>query len=534
MRGLLLTLLFVIIVSGCIPSGAPSGIAGTNPEALAVNSFKFTPSMLKNGELAILELDVQNVGSLPISEAYVYLYGISGDWLISSPSGLETGERVITSDNKTIKLVSLDPPYEKLPGEKRQVYWPMEAPPALPDGETFRYQAVARLCFSYTTNAVAKVETVSQDEYISRRMKDELTEHPITMTQTASPLQAQIDSTQPVIAKDQVILKVKLVNSGKGELTKADCSDMTKSDADTLLRLGGLTLTLGGGRCETGLEDDQGIVDVSQLYFREEGGKLTTSFTATCYLSGLTSVPQQELDLILSFNYNYYIDTQPAVIAVEGTCKYGIGDTCETRLGAGGGAAYIPPAEREEEEPPPSDLGTKSNPFTASTISQAARMDLQSETVYIKGDIKDDSGIGLYEYYIGSPTIIWATAPPEDYDPLTQCIKGTVKESFYMIGADVQDGEGEAMYPSDIEFNFFSFVGDRYDIGGVPLDRNEGDDKYYICDTKMNNVDRSRCVLVNGDDARMYDNWLHSVSVKKSVVIEAQWVLLSAAAEDCS
>lgn len=298
---MLAALAAVVFAAACI-GGPPTGVG------VIINLFSFNPATILDGQPTYLELQIQNLGDVDLTDnVYVYLYGMPDDWTGTlAAQGTETSEVKDFKTNKYAKLkTTLRAPDEKTgaEGQKETIAWQLTSPGDLPRDLTFGYDARIRVCAPYTTTVIGKVEFLSSAEWLLRQQRGILAQKSITYVQTAGPVQVSIASQQPLVATDSVSLKITISNTGGGTVSGDPCDKLDDPSRSQILSSVKLSIGGTGEACKT-----------SEPYYLEHGQSKT--ITATCDITGVidTTLPQQEIDLQLSLEYNYYVDSSTRVV----------------------------------------------------------------------------------------------------------------------------------------------------------------------------------------------------------------------------
>lgn len=278
----------IILISGCV------GVATGN--GIKINSFSFSPNSILAGQKTILDLDIQNIGTFDADNIYVFLYGLASDW-----SGFE-------AVNGPISLMAPKTDM-KIEGEPYPYSWILTSPKDLPQELPFTFTAQARLCYPYKTVARAKVEIMSENEWLNQR--GQIRPHDIKMQVSRSPVTIGIKSPQPLIesSDNEMVLKLNIQNVGGGTVTTTSCEQikagLTELQVEKLNKVD-LKISNYEGTCEFPEED---------IFLRKGESK---EVTAICDAGGITSgAPLQTKDLELQLDYTYYVDTDTN-IRVEG------------------------------------------------------------------------------------------------------------------------------------------------------------------------------------------------------------------------
>ena len=311
---ILILIVFAVMVSGCIDLGGTGGYSFAMGDGLQVNSFEFKPAKLVSGQATLLKLEVQNMGSLNVEEVYVNFYGLSNEW-----SGELIGDFSGDFDNRVVPisggLRSANSEF-KTEGQKQVIVWRLTSPEEYLDGTEFMHRAYVRVCYPYETNVVAKIEVVGENEWLVMEQSGKFSEHPIDVKQTAAPIQAHIESMQPIIVGNSMSMELKISNVGGGvaflgeEDDGMSCDQMfSADDVDAAIDLNNVMVEgLSDANCEI-LGDAGGDVWLSR------GQERTVS--VKCEGGAFSShMPKQEFNLNIKFRYNYYFDTETSVVLV--------------------------------------------------------------------------------------------------------------------------------------------------------------------------------------------------------------------------
>ncbi len=323
MRFLFVAIVFVVMVSGCPDSGF-SGASFAMGNGMQINSFEFKPAKLVSGQATLLKLDIQNMGSLNVEDVYVNFYGLSNGW-----EGETIGDFSVDFNDRVVEipegLRSANAEF-KTEGQKQVIVWRLTSPEEHLYGTEFTHRAYARVCYPYVTNVVATVEVVGEDEWLVMEQSGKFSEHPISVKQTAAPIQVHIESMQPIIVDNSMSMELKISNVGGGvAFVGADdgglsCRDMfDSSEVDVAIDLNNVRI--------------EGLEDVDCRVLGEARGDVWLSRgqerTISVKCDGFSSdMPKQEFNLNIKFRYNYYIDAETSVVleGVEGEAVGGDGD----------------------------------------------------------------------------------------------------------------------------------------------------------------------------------------------------------------
>ena len=299
---------FVVMVSGCSEMGDVGGSSFAMGNGLQINSFEFKPAKLVSGQATLLKLEIQNMGSLNVEDVYVYFYGLSNEWdgeLIGDFSGNFDDRVVDIPDGLRAANAEL-----KTEGQKEVIVWKLTSPKEHLPGTEFVHRAYARLCYPYETNVLAKVEVVGEDEWLVMEQTGKFSQHPITVKQTAAPIQIHIESMQPVIVDSSFSMELKISNVGGGvAFSGKDCSDAFEADSDIEVAVDLNNVKIEGlpADCEVFGKSDDNLIMLSR------GQERKVSVRCDGFSS---SMPKQEFNLGIKLSYSYYIDDETSVVLV--------------------------------------------------------------------------------------------------------------------------------------------------------------------------------------------------------------------------
>lgn len=316
----------VLLLSGCTgdtySTGSSSSSFSEYGNGIKIQSFGFSSDKIYSGIPSILSVEMQNLGAKDADDIYVYLYGLSrgeNEWFVDDEDGVVdisySGAEMASGDPRILIVDSLMSPVKSLDthGESAYISWVLTAPYDLPEGQIFKYSAGVRVCYPYETTAIAKIEVLDEEEYLSRDRNGGIKKHPIVLSTTAGPLEVVMTTEQPMILKerDELTFRAKLVDRGGGTITGNDCEDAFEWENNVLDMFtlhDKITITLGSSECDLGLRE---------LYFKiPDSGPPTADFPVTCGVPSFDT-PELNLDLRMKFEYNYFIDNS-AIISVEG------------------------------------------------------------------------------------------------------------------------------------------------------------------------------------------------------------------------
>lgn len=318
----------IVFIAGCIESTSSN-------QGVEIKTFEFVPDKILSGQKTLLSLEVINKGAIGIDNeknmhAYTSVYGLSDEWKLQEPAGIT---ETTSPDNKVIgpfELAASDPQYDMPSGEK-SITWIVNSPENLPKDQTFNYDFQARVCYDYYTEAVGKVELVSEEEWLARY--GEIKQHNIKMTQTSGPLNIKIDSMQPIIVSNDFSLKIELEleNVGGGWIATPnyDCKGESSEEPEKSSEESGNEEESSEGKLNyakintkyTELGDKCSLNYLSDCTVEKEDGTVFFSKGKTgkfvCTLSCENIDFERTEDLRIRFDYKYYKDAE-AKIEVKG------------------------------------------------------------------------------------------------------------------------------------------------------------------------------------------------------------------------
>jgi hypothetical protein len=151
---LLLFLDIIILISGCIEQEIP--ITTTTPkDGVIIKKFWFDNSNIYEGDRAILNIELQNIGEIKATDITAKLFG---GWLSDS-------------SNKNIPLLSAAEPEVQIEGESRILKWVLTSP----NVETeINYDIGTRVTYDYSTIYTGMLRLV-KDVYLETLTEEERT-----------------------------------------------------------------------------------------------------------------------------------------------------------------------------------------------------------------------------------------------------------------------------------------------------------------------------------------------------------------------
>jgi len=283
---------------------------------LQINKLEFKPAKLVSGQATLLTINLQNMGSRDTEKAYVYLYGLSNEWYGAGSSliGDFSSDKLYKVDVGGLRAANEE---LKTAGEKKILVWKLKSPKEELEGTEFTHKVFARVCYHYATDVLAKLEVVGENEWLLMEQTGKYSQHPISVKQTAAPIQINIESMQPVIVDQDMSFQIKVSNVGGGyaffkEGTGAkDCSnafdESTDANADVGLVMNNIKFVFGDTTCEVSGDDASNTVWLSKGQDRK--------FSVTC--PGFSSdMPMKETNLQIQMTYDYYVDSEATAILV--------------------------------------------------------------------------------------------------------------------------------------------------------------------------------------------------------------------------
>jgi hypothetical protein len=319
MKKILFIIVLIIFVSGCLNQ------IGTSNQGIEIKTFEFVPNKISSGQKTLLSLELINKGAISIDnkdrKAYVSIYGIGTEWGIDKDkiSGVTENELTNWEDKGIIgpfELAASDPQYD-LPAGEKSITFIVDSPKTLPKDQTFTYDFQARVCYDYYTEAIGKIELVSEEEWLAKH--GEIKQHQIKMVQTSGPLNIKIDSMQPIIISEDSSLKIKLEleNVGGGWIAEPDYDCVDREENDEKLnhaKINGEYTNIyeKSNTCYLrSLDDCSTETDGTVFFSKGKTGKFV------CTLSCDKIDFERIQDLRIRFDYKYYKDGE-ARIDVKG------------------------------------------------------------------------------------------------------------------------------------------------------------------------------------------------------------------------
>jgi hypothetical protein len=314
---LIILLLAVIVVSGCTSRPAKQNFQ----EGLVINSFDVSPLSVRDGELVIFGLDVENIGGTTATNAQVDLYGVENQWRDSTGS--------LVQDTQTKELGTLRPPdmSRNVPGQFKLVQWQLMTP-SIPEGITHNVPVEARVSYDYKTNGYIDIPAISEAEFNRKRMNNEqvdlpavlVSQGPITMTmdQKFSPI--RVDMSDTTTNEQQWPLRIIFKNVGQGFPITPETNDNFIGSAGG--RLTGTIKLTGAGNPQfsdclgftSGTEIDLDSADILPR-LRDPTGDFPVACTISIdKTSWGDSRPEDRIKLTFELAYRYYVKSEATVI----------------------------------------------------------------------------------------------------------------------------------------------------------------------------------------------------------------------------
>lgn len=272
-----------MLVLGCT-NGASLGGGGGVSVGLSV-----TPVSIRDTQQALLTISLKNTGD-ENTKPTIDFYGLDeSEW--DEIESLSVGTLYAT--NKEIGYTA----------EEKELSFFLkrdEDNGQLPKGQVFAFEPRVRVCYDYETTATSKIDVYSKEEFY-REMPQERS---ISTKQTKSPLKVSIDSKQPLISGDALILDVTLTNTGGGTVTNERCN---ATEFTSLNTVESFVIEVNGDECTT---------DTSNIILKK--GQ-STQLTIECG-EIKTDNPKETKDIELAIEYTYYTDAKTTLL-VEGTSE---------------------------------------------------------------------------------------------------------------------------------------------------------------------------------------------------------------------
>ncbi|MBI3190512.1 hypothetical protein HYZ41_02295 [archaeon] len=317
---LILLILVLVAISGCT-----SRETKYDPqEGLVINSFDVSPLSVRDGELVIFGLDIENIGGTTATNARVDLYGVENQWRDSTGSPL--------ADTQPKELGTLRPPdpQRNVPGQFKITQWQLMTP-LIPEGITHNVPVEARVSYDYKTNGYIDIPAISEAEFNRKRMNNEQVDMPaviaskgpiaMAMDQKFSPI--RVDTSDRTNNEQQWPLRIIFKNVGKGFPITPETDDKFIGSAGG--KLTGTIKLSGAGNPQfsdclgftSGTEIDLDSADILPR-LRDPTG----DFPVACTISIDKTVwgddrPEDRIKLTFELAYRYYVKSE-AVVTVSG------------------------------------------------------------------------------------------------------------------------------------------------------------------------------------------------------------------------
>lgn len=213
------TIMFVITVSGCTFIPGPSG---PTVGGVSIVDFNSDFSELYPKEMVTFNLKVKNTGSVTAEKVFAELLGLDEDWYAANEEDPQEDECRWKSETG----FTLAPPRPEygVDGETHVCTWKYPAPEDIPAGGSIRYDATARVFYTYHTELIKSITLVSYDKM--KEIQQQGGSLPIdTVSQTTSPISISVATRSPIrIQNDEVSfqLEVTIENAGGGVVCRKD------------------------------------------------------------------------------------------------------------------------------------------------------------------------------------------------------------------------------------------------------------------------------------------------------------------------
>ncbi|MCK4550420.1 MAG: hypothetical protein KAT91_00530 [Candidatus Aenigmarchaeota archaeon] len=276
------SIFLIVLVLGCTNGTSLGGNGGVSV-GLSVN-----PVSIRDTQQSLLTISLKNTGDEDTTTT-IDIYGIdNAEWDYDTPPRVE--------------LIATDKQIGYTAEEKKISFFleRKENKGLLPKGQVFTFEPRVRVCYNYKTIATSKIDVYSKEEFY-REMPQERS---ISTKQTKAPLQVSIDSKQPLISGDALLLDVTLTNTGGGTVTNNECGADKFSSLNTVKSF---VIEVNGDECTTNKENI--ILKKGQ----------STQITIECG-EITTENPKETKNIELKLKYTYYTDAKTTLL-VEGTSK---------------------------------------------------------------------------------------------------------------------------------------------------------------------------------------------------------------------
>jgi hypothetical protein len=285
MRALYLAVIAVLI-SGCITTTNTGMTPQIGGAGIVIEKFSIEPNKIYEGQSAVITLKLRNNGEADVTDGNIVIYGY------------DPGEFSLNPSNKVnFDLKGVDKTLG-ISGQELIKSWKVSFTGDLSAKQILSYNFFARVCYTYTTKGFGKVEVMSEDEYLRRVANNEITQTPIQIENTNSPVKVSIEGTHPIVSSSgEFSFKLRIENVGQGYL--GPCYPTTFENLNNV----SIRITLGSVSCE----------HEQEVYLQR--GK-SQEIVVSCS-NPTISVPLGTNDLMVELTYPYYQDVQTALL-VEG------------------------------------------------------------------------------------------------------------------------------------------------------------------------------------------------------------------------
>lgn len=295
-----LSVLAIVIVSGCIGGTSTSNVQFSQTAGAVINDFSFDTAALFEGEEAQLTVQVQNVGAKNMT-------GNSQLWIYGPVIGTTDQSWKLKSGavSKTLETTGFFPPdvARRIPGSVDIQTLDLQAPTlGLAPGMKNPYTFYARLCYPYSTTGFSNINEVSKNEL---RISNPPTSDAITRA-TAGPIQIKLLSGDTVRSDRTMTLVFEITNVGGGfsTLPGTACTamkpDISAKDTDKVK----LTVKVDGTNTADCVDKEVNI---------RRGNNVACKYTPA---ASTTTNPTTTHVVVATATYNYFI-TKQADMTVE-------------------------------------------------------------------------------------------------------------------------------------------------------------------------------------------------------------------------
>ena len=308
-----LLILAVFVLAGCV------GTQPVNVDAnrgLTIVDFSANPSEVQSGELVLFDVEIENIGGTAARNVQIDFFGIEEQWR-------DSGGNLIDS-TLTQTFGNMQPPILErgVPGDNRLAQIDIMTP-AIPQGVSPTLSVEARASYDYNTSGFIDIPAVSEDEFRRKRITGQQSPFPITVLNSAGPIQMSMQQRFAPIRVDNTIdnefqvwpLRVELTNVGDGfPITEED--DVRIRGAGG--RIFGTIEILGpGAEFEDCLGETDGTfinLDSTDLALRlRETGSVPMACTIRIDKDIWNDRPEDSVKIIFNLFYRYYVSASANV-----------------------------------------------------------------------------------------------------------------------------------------------------------------------------------------------------------------------------